>query len=239
MGRRKALIAVAVTALLLIGATIAWEYFAVEEVSVVGSTHYTDEEIEDRVMTGLLGHNSLYLKLKYRDRPITDVPFIERMDVTINSPTSVTINVYEKAVAGYVKYLGRYMYFDREGNIVEASTDQIQGIPYVTGLSFDECVLYEPLPVEDPTVFSTILAITQLFDKYDISADRIYFSDSGNVTLYFGNARVILGTMDNIDEKMMKLKNIIPSIRNLSGELHLEEYSADKDEGYVTFEKDQ
>ncbi|HCR99618.1 MAG TPA: cell division protein FtsQ, partial [Lachnospiraceae bacterium] len=96
-----------------------------------------------------------------------------------------------------------------------------------------------PLPVEDPTVFSTILAITQLFDKYDISADRIYFSDSGNVTLYFGNARVILGTMDNIDEKMMKLKNIIPSIRNLSGELHLEEYSADKDEGYVTFEKDQ
>ena len=238
MGHRRAIIAVSVVAVLLIAAAILWEYFGVEEVSVVGNTQYTDEEVEDMVMTGFFGHNSLYLRLKYMNRPITDVPFVERMDVTIDSPVAVTINVYEKAVAGYVKYLGRYMYFDREGNIVEASTEAIPGIPYVTGLSFDECVLYEPLPVEDPEVFSTILAITQLFDKYNISADRIYFNDNGEVTLYFGNARAIIGTMDHIDEKMMKLQNIIPSIRNLSGELHLEEYSADKDEGYVTFEKD-
>ena len=130
------------------------------------------------------------------------------MDVTINSPTEVTINVYEKAVAGYVKYLGRYMYFDREGVIVEASTEMIPGIPYVTGLTFDECVLYEPLPVKDKEVFSVILSLTQLFDKYEIDPDRIYFDDSMNVTLYFGDARVIIGSMENIDEKMMKLKKL-------------------------------
>ena len=130
------------------------------------------------------------------------------------------------------------MYFDREGIIVEASPEAIAGIPLVTGLSFDECVLYEPLPVEDTSVFSTILAITQLFEKYSLSADRIYFDDAGDITLYFGNARAIIGTMDNIDEKMMKLTSIIPSVRTLSGELHLENYSADKDEGYITFEKD-
>ncbi|MCR5746267.1 MAG: cell division protein FtsQ [Lachnospiraceae bacterium] len=235
----KLLTAVLIAAILILVLAIIWEYFKVEEVTVTGNTQYTAEEIENMVMSGPMGHNSLYLFFKYRNRPVKDVPFIERMDVTISSPVSVVINVYEKAVAGYVKYLGRYMYFDRDGIIVESSSEAVDGIPYVTGLSFDECVLHEPLPVEDKTVFSTILAITQLFEKYNISADRIYFDDTGNITLYFGNARVIIGTMDNIDEKMMKLTSIIPSIRNLSGELHLENYSADKDEGYITFEKDE
>lgn len=238
MTDRRPLIALIIAVVLIIAAAAVWEYFYVEDVSVTGNTHYTDEEIEDIVMSGPLGHNSLYLYLRYNDRSVQDVPFIERMDVTIESPTSVTINVYEKAVAGYVKYLGRYMYFDRDGIIVEASTRMEPDIPYVTGLSFDECVLYEPLPVQNDEIFSTILALTQLFEKYEIKPDRIFFDDSMNVTLYFGNARVLLGSMDNIDEKMMKLKSVLGSIVGLSGELHLENYSIDKDEGYVTFERD-
>lgn len=238
MRDRRGLIAAGVIALILIAAAIIWEYFGVEKVSVTGNTQYTDEEIEDMVMTGPLGHNSLYLFFRYRNRSVRDVPFVERMDVAIDSPTEVTINVYEKAVAGYVKYLGRYMYFDRDGIIVEASTEMIPGIPYVTGLSFDECVLYEPLPVKDKEVFSVILSLTQLFDKYEINADRIYFDDSMNITLYFGDARVIIGSVENIDEKMMKLKSVLPSIMGMTGELHLENYSVEKDEGYVTFERD-
>lgn len=238
MRDRRGLIAAGIIALILIAAAIIWEYFGVEKVSVTGNTQYTDEEIEDMVMTGPLGHNSLYLFFRYRNRSVRDVPFVERMDVAIDSPTEVTINVYEKAVGGYVKYLGRYMYFDRDGIIVEASTEMIPGIPYVTGLSFDECVLYEPLPVKDKEVFSVILSLTQLFDKYEINADRIYFDDSMNITLYFGDARVIIGSMENIDEKMMKLKSVLPSIMGMKGELHLENYSVEKDEGYVTFERD-
>ncbi|MBQ7583890.1 MAG: FtsQ-type POTRA domain-containing protein [Lachnospiraceae bacterium] len=239
MTDRRPLIALIIAVVLLIIAAALWEYFAVEEVSITGNTQYTDEEIEDMILTGPLGHNSLYLYFRYNNRSVRDVPFIERMDVSIDSPTAVTINVYEKAIAGYVKYLGRYMYFDRDGIIVEASTEMLPDIPYVTGLDFDECVLYEPLPVQNEDIFSTILALTQLFDKYEIKPDRIYFDDSMNVTLYFGNARVLLGNMDNIDEKMMKLKSVLDSIKNLSGELHLENYSLDKDEGYVTFERDE
>lgn len=239
MTDRRPLIAMVIAVVLIIAAAVIWEYFGVEEINVTGNEHYSEEEIEKMVMKGPLGHNSVYLFLKYNNRSIRDVPFIERMDVTIDSPTEVTVNVYEKAIAGYVKYLGRYMYFDRDGIIVESSTEEIPGIPYVTGLEFDECVLYEPLPVQKEEVFSTILALTQLFDKYEIKPDRIFFDDTMNVTLYFGNARVLLGSMDNIDEKMMKLKSVIDSIKGLSGELHLENYSIDKDEGYITFERDE
>ncbi len=238
MTDKRPLIVLIIVVALILAAAVVWEYFGVEEINVTGNDHYSEEEIEKMVMKGPLGHNSIYLFLKYNNRSIRDIPFIERMDVTIDSPTEITVNVYEKAVAGYVKYLGRYMYFDRDGIIVESSTEMIPGIPYVTGLDFDECVLYEPLPVQNEDVFSTILALTQLFDKYEIKPDRIYFGDNMNVTLYFGNARVLLGGMENIDEKMMKLKSVIGSIVGLSGELHLENYSIDKDEGYITFERD-
>ncbi|MCR5236385.1 MAG: cell division protein FtsQ/DivIB [Lachnospiraceae bacterium] len=238
MRDKRVLIALTIAVFLVISLAAVWVYFDVEDVSVTGSTHYTDEEIEDMVMSGPLGHNSLYLYLRYNNKSVRGIPFIERMDVSIDSPTEVTIDVYEKAVAGYVKFLGRYMYFDRDGIIVEASTEAVPGIPYVTGLEFDECVLYEPLPVQNEEIFSTILALTQLFEKYEIKPDRIYFDSNMNVTLYFGNARVLLGSMENIDEKMMKLKSVIGSIKGLSGELHLENYSLDKDEGFVTFERD-
>ena len=210
MERNRLVIVAVVLSVLLILLAVAVEYFKVEDVSVEGSGRYSAEEIEDMVMKGPLGHNSLYLLLRYKNKPITDLPFIARTDVTINSPSSVTIRVYEKAIAAYV-----------------------------TGLDFDECVLSKPLPVEDASVFKTILSITQLLEKYEITAERIYFDGPDNITLYFGDARVIIGSMENIDEKMMKLKSIISSIRGLSGELHLEEYSVDSDEGYITFEKDE
>ncbi|MCR5684895.1 MAG: FtsQ-type POTRA domain-containing protein [Lachnospiraceae bacterium] len=211
-------------------------YFKVDSVKVKGNTRYTNEQIEDLVMTGPLGDNSVWLYLKYHDRPVTDIPFIEKMDVNIVSPTAVEINVYEKAIAGYVKYLGGFMYFDRDGIIVESSAAPIDKVPCVTGLEFDECVKYEPLPVKDKSVFSDILSLAQLFEKYGIQADRIYFAPNRDITLYFGDARVMVGSMDNIDEKMMELKEIVPRLEGLKGVLHLEDYKGD--ETLITFEKE-
>ena len=65
MTDRRPFIALCIVLILIIAGIVVWGYFGVEEVSVTGSTHYTDEEIEDMVMKGPLGHNSLYLLLNY------------------------------------------------------------------------------------------------------------------------------------------------------------------------------
>ena len=49
--------------------------YRVQEVSVEGNVHYTDEEIRAMVMEGTFGNNSLFLSLKYRDKEITGIPF--------------------------------------------------------------------------------------------------------------------------------------------------------------------
>ena len=233
------LAAVIVIGIGLIAVAVVAEYFNVTSVTVTGNTHYTDDEIKAMVMDSRFGKNSLYLKFKYRKKSITGVPFIQKMDVVINSPHAITINVYEEAIAGYVKYLGQYMYFDREGIIVESAMTTTPGIPYVTGLQFDHCVMYEPLPVENDEVFKDILSITQLLSKYNIATDRIYFSKDYDITLYFGDARVAIGSMDNIDGKMIELQYIVPKLQGLKGVLHMEDYSDESDKGYITFEKDE
>lgn len=201
--------------------------YRVTTVRVDGNVHYTNEEIMEMVMGGRFGDNSLFLSLKYRDKGIEGVPFVETMDVDIEAKDTIRITVYEKALAGYVRYLGRYVYFDKDGIVVETSEEETAGIPQVTGLTFDHVILHDQLPVDKPELFDEILNITQQLAKYDLSADRIYFNANYEVTLYFGEAKINLGENRDIDEKIMKLRYILPDLLGKSGTLDMREYSED------------
>ncbi|MGN0377343.1 MAG: cell division protein FtsQ/DivIB [Suilimivivens sp.] len=210
--------------------------YTVTTVYVEGNVHYTNEEIMGMVMEGRYGRNSLFLSLKYKDKSIEDIPFIEKMDVSVLDPHTVKIEVYEKALAGYVEYLDRYMYFDKDGIVVESSTEKTKGIPMVTGLLFDHVVLYQVLPVEDEEIFSEILSITKLVNKYDLSVDRIYFGMDGTLTLYFEEVKAAFGTGENLEEKVMQLQYILPELEGKSGTLRMENYT--EESKTITFEPD-
>lgn len=229
------LIASIVIVCLAAAALVVVSVFRVQNVSVEGNVHYTSEEIEAMVLTDRLSYNSLYLSLKYRNKEIRDIPFIETMSVRVDSPDSITIRVYEKSVAGYVEYMGRYMYFDRDGIVVESSETRTEGIPQVTGIRFDHVVLYEALPVKNTDIFQEILSITQMLSKHQITTDKIYFNESNEITLYFDNIRAKLGK-DNLEEKVMRLEQILPNLSGESGVLDLQNYSEDRKN--VTFQKD-
>lgn len=201
--------------------------YTITTVYVEGNVHYSNEEIMEMVMGGRYGNNSLFLSMKYRDKGMEDIPFIQTMDVTIEAKDTVRITVYEKALAGYVAYLGRYVYFDKDGIVVETSTEKTAGIPQVTGLQFDHVILHEKLPVENPDIFSEVLNITQQLERYSMTADRIYFDSDYKVTLLFGEARVTLGDSQYIDEKIMKLQHILPELEGKKGTLDMREYSED------------
>lgn len=228
---KRAVIVLAVLGSLLVLVAGGFLYivnnYKVTTVHVDGSIHYTNEEIMEMVMGGRFGDNSLLLSLKYRDKGIEGVPFIETMDVDIEAKDTIRITVYEKALAGYVRYLGRFVYFDKDGIVVETSMEETAGIPQVTGLSFDHVILHEPLPVDKPELFDEILNITQQLSKYSLTADRIYFDSVYNVTLYFGEAKIALGENKDIDEKIMKLQYILPDLLGKSGTLDMREYSED------------
>ena len=210
--------------------------FTITSVEITGNEHYTAKQIEDQVLRGKYGHNSIYLYMKGKLGYTDDIPFVEKIDVDIESPDHVRIRVYEKAVAGYVEYLGHYLYFDKDGIVVESSTQKVNGIPFVTGLDFNYVTLHEKLPVENEDVFRLILNITQLLTKYRISTDKIYFDKNYRITLYFGDVRVLLGTSEYIDEKINRLRFVLPELEGHSGVLHMENYTGEGDK--FTFTKE-
>lgn len=231
-GRGKRMLILSVALFLILAALIAgYGYivrnYTVTTIYVEGNVHYTNEEIIDMVMDGRFSDNSLFLSMKYKDKGIENVPFIQAMDVTVEDKDTIRITVYEKALAGYVSYLGQYIYFDKDGIVVETSAEKTAGIPQVTGLQFDRVILHEALPVDKPEVFGEVLNITQQLDKYSMTADRIYFDSDYQITLVFGDAKVALGNDDYIDEKIMKLQYILPSLIGKKGTLDMREYSED------------
>lgn len=206
--------------------------YTVKTINVDGNVHYTDDQIADIVTQGKLGKSTIYLSLKYRNKEIKDVPFIETMSVTIEKPDTIRVTVYEKSLAGFVEYLGKYMYFDKDGVVAEVSDKKISGIPEVIGLSFDHVVLYEQLPVKDTKIFSEILSITHLLEKYKLNADKIFFDDDYNVILYFDKVEVDLGAEDGIDDKAAVLPEILAKLKGKEGTLDLTDY---KDGSTITF----
>ena len=213
--------------------------FKVRNFTVEGSTHYSAQEIRDMVITDRFCENSLFLKLKLKYKKIENIPFVEHMDVQIRDRKSVHIIVYEKAIAGYVVYLENRMYFDKDGIVVESSKEDVPGIPEITGLNFDHVVLHEPLPVEDPRVFKEILSLTQLLNKNELDADKIYFDESGKVTLYFGDVRVPLGGDEYLEEKLKHLSEMLDKtpLSQLSGKLNMEKFTPDNMKSSFSFDE--
>ena len=209
------------------------EHFRVTKVYVDGNTRYSNEEISERVMEGFLGDNSLVMSVKYRFRDMPEFPFIERMDLNVLDHETIQIKVYEKALAGYINHLGSYIYFDRNGTVVETSTQRISDIPEVTGLQFDYIILYEKLPTKSEAIFSRILNTTQLLRKYELHADKIYFDSKENMSIFFGGVRADLGQDEYSDEKLSNLSKILPALEGKKGVLEMESFTPETNN--VTF----
>lgn len=234
--RIKLLILLGVIAILLGALYYFLTTHTVKTVYVEGNVHYTKEEIEDMVMEGPLSNNSLYLSLIYKNKPITDIPFIASMSVEVISPDTIRIKVYEKSLAGYVEYLQHHMYFDKDGTVVEISSVKTAGVPQITGLKFDYIVLNEKLPVEDEEIFYKILTVTKTLTKYELTADRIHFDGKQDMTFYFGDIKVSFGSDELLDEKIMLLQTLLPKLEGESGTLNLQNY--DENTGSIPFTPD-
>lgn len=224
-------------ALLLGGIYYFLSTYAIKTVIVEGNVHYSSEEIREIVMDGVLLDNSWYLSQKYKNKGIDNIPFVDALDVTVLAPDTIRITVYEKALAGYVEYLGRYMYFDKDGTVVESSDVKTAGIPQIIGLDFQSVVVEEPLPIENEEIFREILNITQLLNKYEVLADKIYFDTSYQIMVIKDEVRIALGDGTDLEQKIMILPELLPSLDGKKGVLRMENYSETSTN--ISFEPDK
>lgn len=197
----------------------------VKEITVTGNERYTDEQMISILFPDQAGRNSLFCYFKNRFLEHETIPFVEDYRLVFQSPTKVEVIVYEKSVVGYISYMSSYMYFDKDGIIVESANRKLAGIPWITGLKFGHIVLYQKLPIESQETFDEILNLTQILSIYELKVDRIQYNSLGEATLYLGDVEVILGNNESLNGKIATLNDQLPSLEGLSGTLYLDHYS--------------
>ena len=227
--RRKIGLYILLILILLIaaGVFIVMDVFTVENVVVEGNELYSSTQIENMVLNDEYSWNSLYVDLKYRFVDIGEVPFVDTMEVSLDNPHTVHIKVYEKGMLGYlyINSIGQNAYFDKDGFVVETSTEVIDGVPKITGISCEEVVLYEKLQLENSDILRDLLNLTQTLKKYNLLPDEIQYDSNMEPVLYYGTIQVKIGSEDNLSQKVVRLSIILPQLDGLSGTLHLETWT--------------
>ena len=117
--KRNILILLALLLLLIgIGVLLVTQVFTVKKVDVVGNELYTDEQIEEIVLSDEYSWSTLYVYLKYRFFHTQKLPFVDTMEVSLQpaKPHELTVEVYEKGILGYlyISSIDQNAYFDKE-----------------------------------------------------------------------------------------------------------------------------
>ena len=225
-----------IAGLVLAGIIFFFAYFHVTHVEVVESNHYSEDEIREMVLTGPLASNSVLAPLLYSKDNVTGIAFVEKFDVTRIDHKTIAVSVKETEAVGCIPYLDCYVYFDREGIMIDSSVERDDIIPYFDGIQVSHVVKGEKLPMEGDTILNTAVSLARIFEKNDSIPDNISFDENHQITLQYGDIRVELGQDQYLEDKMEKVLAILPLLKGKKGILHLENVSDTVQK--VTFEEE-
>ncbi len=200
--------------------------FTVQNVEVEGNTLYSSELISEQILNDDFSWNTIYVYVKYRLFDTEDIPFVDTMEIRMTGPHSLHITVYEKGIMGYfyINGIGENVYFDKDGFVVETSSQVIEGVPQIVGLDCDEVVLYEKLPI-DSTMLSGILTLTKTLEREDLVPDTITYGVTNAPLLTYGDVQVTIGSTSDLTQKVARLAEILPTLSGSSGTLHMENWT--------------
>lgn len=195
-----------------------------DHITVSGNNRYTDEELIGRLFEKPSDRNTIYCYIKDRLKDHLSIPFVEDYSLVFKSLSELEIIVHEKSVVGYVSYMSSYMYFDKDGIVVESTSRKLPDIPEITGLKLGYIALYQKLPVENETIFQEILNLTQILSIHELVVDRVQYNSLWEATLYMGDIEVLLGGNADLNGKIGELNDMVPQLEGRKGTLHLENY---------------
>ena len=228
MKKKKKIIVLAAILVVLLAALYV-QSFELLTIKVVGNEATSAEAIEQAVREYAPLNNTLLLWAKGKFRPMEDVPFVSKVDIDIEGKNEITVTVYEKSLAGCVEYMNGYVFFDKDGIVLDASDHMIAGVPCIHGLSFASWEMGERLPVTDRSKFNSILSITQLVEKYKLQIDGIRFTPEDEIVLIHKGIEIELGDGENLPIQMMNLTAILDGLGDREGVLYMKDFSSENE----------
>ncbi len=213
--------------IVIVGVLAFLNSYKLQEVKV-SECEYADEELIAAIIKDeAFADNTLALVLGYKLKPIDGIQFVDKMEIDFLSKNTVSVTVYEKALAGCVEYMNSYIYFDKDGIVLESSSDKVAGVPFIKGLEFDSWEVGKKLPIQDERKFKAILNVTQLIEKYQLDIDGIKFTASNELVLTHDKITIELGEGEYLELQMMNLGSILEGLEGKEGTLNMKDFDSE------------
>ena len=211
----------------VIGVLAFLNSYKLQEVKV-SECEYADEELIAAIVKDeAFADNTLALVLGYKLKPVEGIQFVDKMEIDYLSKNTVSVTVYEKALAGCVEYMNSYIYFDKDGIVLESSSEMVAGVPFIKGLEFDSWEVGKKLPIQDERKFKAILNVTQLIEKYQLDIDGIKFTASNELVLTHDKITIELGEGEYLEIQMMNLGSILEGLEGKEGTLNMKDFDSE------------
>lgn len=221
---------------LLIGTAALILLLPAKKISYDGTSVYSEEEL-NQLIFGTDSPRYYLARVKEIIGKHPEIPFLARYDIVFEKDRNLRVHLYQKSLAGYLRFQNYYLYFDWDGVLVETGTQRLEGTYEVQGLAVEHAVKGETLPLKDNGILHTMLTLTQFLNREKIRwkgeelilgslCDGICFLDNG-VELEMGEIAVFLGDTGNVEGKLYAMEDILPGLEGKTGILYLDSYQAD------------
>lgn len=184
-------------------------FFQVRKVTIEGNTYYSQEDMAVMFQKNILEKNLLGFWLMDKLSLTPDLPFVREYEVSYPSPNEVHIKLYEKTIVAGISYSGQYIYFEKDGMVLKSTEEPLEGIPLFETKSLTTFSLYAMVEMENGDQLNQIMNLSNLFQHYGITWDRVEFTEGNEAVLYSGDIKVLLGKSDNYDEHISALSSIL------------------------------
>ena len=227
-GAKKKLIAAGCTvAAVFILLLLVLYVYDLKEIKVTGNELVPEDVIIENYTKGLFGRNKLLVLMKDKLGAFDELPFVREYEISFEGNGSMTIHVYEKALVACFYYMGEYVFFDKDGMILETGTEPHDNIPCIEGVKFNSFTMNTKINVDSTGQIKRILNISELIKHYSLGVQKIIFDSSSEITLHCGGIIVLLGKHDIYDQQIASLSDVLKKAekKKLKGTIDLKSYT--------------
>lgn len=196
-------------------------------VYVEGTRMYSADEIKQSVFSRKYADNEFFFWIYQKMYGINTLPFVEEIDVSYDSLNTITLHVYDKKISGCIEYMGQYIYFDKDGIVLQSMKEKKEDVLVVNGIRFGTFTVGKAFNVKDDTLFQTIMNLSQLISHYKISVDKLQIEDK-DILLLSGDIKVTLARKTMYDDEMSALSDVLKTAKKekLKGTIDMQNFQA-------------
>ncbi len=200
--------------------------FRVTKVTVEGNTFFSEEVVASEVCSTFLDKNTITAFIKNHLGFTSKLPYVREYEITYPGIHEIHIKLYEKKMIAGISYMNQYIYFDKDGVVLKSTNEELPDVPLFETKTMTTFTLYEKVQMEDEDLLGQIMNLSNLFQHYKISWDKVVFDSKNAAFLYSGEIKVSLGKKDSYDEQISALSSVLATAREqqMAGEIDMTNY---------------